>query len=71
MVFENEKGFHQTLINGDYIRIEPVVNHWVKGVQNSQLLLTKSPSHQVSKSPSPLHINMWMRTLCIRRNFVT
>lgn len=41
VVFENEKGFQQTLTNGDYIRIEPMVKHWVKGVQDSQLLLIK------------------------------
>lgn len=41
VVFENEKGFKQTLINGDYIKIEPMVKHWVKGVQDSQLLLIK------------------------------
>jgi len=39
--FENEKGFQQTLINGDYVNIEPLVTHWVKGVQDSQLLLIK------------------------------
>jgi quercetin dioxygenase-like cupin family protein len=41
VVFENEKGFKQTLINGDYINIEPMITHWVKGVQDSQLLLIK------------------------------
>lgn len=41
VVFENEKGFKQTLINGDYVKIEPMVTHWVKGVQDSQLLLIK------------------------------
>ena len=41
VVFENEKGFQQTLTNGDYIKIEPMVKHWEKGVQNSQLVLIK------------------------------
>ena len=41
VVFENEKGFKQTLTNGDFIKIEPQVMHWVKGVQDSQLLLIK------------------------------
>lgn len=41
VVFENEKGVKHTLANGDYVLIEPLVTHWVKGVQNSQLLLIK------------------------------
>lgn len=41
VVFENEKGFKQTLFAGDYIKIEPMVKHWVRGVQDSQLLLIK------------------------------
>lgn len=41
VVFENEQGFTQTLHVGDYILIEPMVTHWVKGVQDSQLLLIK------------------------------
>ncbi len=41
VVFENEKGIRQTLTNGDYINIEPMVEHWVKGIQDSQLLLIK------------------------------
>jgi quercetin dioxygenase-like cupin family protein len=41
VVFENEKGFKQTLANGDYVNIEPSVTHWIKGVQDSQLLLIK------------------------------
>ena len=41
VVFENEKGFKQTLTNGDFVKIEPQVMHWVKGVQDSQLLLIK------------------------------
>ncbi len=41
VVFENEKGYKQTLTNGDYINIEPLITHWVKGIQHSQLLLIK------------------------------
>lgn len=41
VVFENEKGFKQTLTNGDFVKIEPMVMHWIKGVQDSQLLLIK------------------------------
>lgn len=41
VAFENEQGFRQTLRNGDYVNIEPLVTHWVKGIQNSQLLLIK------------------------------
>ncbi len=41
VVFENEKGFKQTLHPGDYIKIEPMVKHWVNGVLDSQLLLIK------------------------------
>ncbi len=40
-VYEDEKGRRQALFNGDYIRIEPMVKHWVRGVQDSQLLLIK------------------------------
>lgn len=39
--FENEKGIKQTLLSGDYIRIEPMVKHWVDGIQDSQLVLVK------------------------------
>jgi quercetin dioxygenase-like cupin family protein len=41
VVFENENGVRQTLATGDYIHIEPMVKHWVRGVQDSQLLLIK------------------------------
>lgn len=41
VVFENEKGFKQSLASGDYVLIEPLVKHWVKGVLDSQLLLIK------------------------------
>lgn len=41
VVYEDETGLSQKLLPGDYIRIQPMVKHWVKGVQNSQLLLIK------------------------------
>ncbi|MDX2134800.1 MAG: hypothetical protein SFV52_08440 [Saprospiraceae bacterium] len=41
VIFENEKGLHQTLSSGDFVNIEPLVKHWVKGVRDSQLLLIK------------------------------
>lgn len=41
VVFENEKGVRQTLTHGDFINIEPMVVHWVKGIEDSQLLLIK------------------------------
>lgn len=41
VLFEDEKGISQTLKPGDYIHIEPMVSHWVKGVKDSQLLLLK------------------------------
>ncbi|MEZ4986406.1 MAG: hypothetical protein R2795_15435 [Saprospiraceae bacterium] len=41
VLFENENGLQKSLAAGDYIHIEPVVKHWVKGVLDSQLLLIK------------------------------
>lgn len=41
VVFENEKGDKETLVSGDYVHIEPMVKHWVVGVQDSQLVLLK------------------------------
>jgi quercetin dioxygenase-like cupin family protein len=40
-VYEDEKGVKHTLKNGDFFRITPMVKHWVKGVEDSQLLLIK------------------------------
>jgi len=40
-LFENESGLSETLLPGDYIHIEPFLKHWVKGVEESQLLLFK------------------------------
>lgn len=41
VVYEDEKSIKHTLKSGDFHRIEPNVKHWVKGVENSQLLLIK------------------------------
>jgi len=41
VVFENEKGVRETLLNGDYILIAQDVKHWVEGIVDSQLLLIK------------------------------
>lgn len=42
VVFENEKGFKQTLARMAILsKSKPQVMHWVKGVQDSQLLLIK------------------------------
>jgi len=41
VVFENEKGVKETLQSGDYVRIEPMVKHWVNAITNSQLILLK------------------------------
>lgn len=38
-VFENAKGVHENLLPGDYVEIEANVQHWVKGIALSQLLL--------------------------------
>jgi len=41
VVFNNEKGIELALKAGDYVDIEPLVKHWVKGVEDSQLVLMK------------------------------
>ncbi|HET9487951.1 MAG TPA: hypothetical protein VFO54_10965 [Chryseosolibacter sp.] len=41
VVFKNEKGIEKTLLPGDYIEIEPMVQHWVDGIEDSNLLLIK------------------------------
>ncbi len=41
VVFENEKGLKETLMSGDYVKIEPMVKHWVNAITNSQLILIK------------------------------
>lgn len=41
VVFENERGIKEILLPGDYLNIEPMIKHSVKGIQDSQLLLIK------------------------------
>ncbi len=41
VVFENEKGLKVTLLPGDYVPIEPMVKHWVRGIVDCQLVLIK------------------------------
>ena len=41
VVFENEKGANEILVPGDYVNIEPMIKHSVKGILDSQLLLIK------------------------------
>jgi quercetin dioxygenase-like cupin family protein len=37
--FENEIGEINFLKNGDYVTIQPLVKHWIDGIENSQLIL--------------------------------
>tara|TARA_R110001592_G_scaffold237306_4_gene496157 strand:+ start:1286 stop:1573 length:288 start_codon:yes stop_codon:yes gene_type:complete len=39
--YEDEAGLKTTLTSGDMHAIEPKLKHWVKGVQDSQLILLK------------------------------
>lgn len=41
IVFENGNGIKKTLKQGDYVNIEPLVDHWMKGITDSHLLLIK------------------------------
>ncbi len=41
VIFENEKRIKEKLLSGDFINIEPMVKHWVKGIIESQLILIK------------------------------
>lgn len=41
VVFENEKGESHILHPGEFVRIEPEVEHWVDGIEDSQLILMK------------------------------
>ncbi len=41
VIFENENGIKETLLSGDYVNIEPMVNHWIEGTIESQLILIK------------------------------
>lgn len=40
-IFDNVKGEKHELHEGDYVQIEPMVEHWVDGVHTSQLILVK------------------------------
>ena len=40
-VYQDEKGFNETLLPGDYVKIEPMVVHWVESDSGSDLLLIK------------------------------
>ncbi len=39
--FEDENGTAVSLKPGDYVDIVPMVKHWVKGIETSQLILIK------------------------------
>ena len=41
ILFENENGVKETLKQGDYVNIEPMVNHWMNSIADSYLLLIK------------------------------
>jgi len=41
IVFENGNGVKETLKQGDYVNIEPLVDHWMNSVTDSYLLLIK------------------------------
>ena len=41
VVFENEKGLKETLQSGDYLKIEPMIKHWVNAITQSHLILFK------------------------------
>lgn len=41
VVYEDELNNNRSLKAGEYIRILPMVKHWVKGLQDSELLLIK------------------------------
>lgn len=41
VVYEDEKKNTCNLKPGDFVRIQPHVKHWVKGIEDSQLLLIK------------------------------
>lgn len=39
VVFENELGVEESMNSGDFILIEPNIEHWVKGIKRSDLIL--------------------------------
>ncbi len=40
-VYEDENNLHLTLKNGDFVKIEPSIKHWLKGISQSNLILIK------------------------------
>lgn len=40
-VFENELGVKEKLLSGDFVKIEPMVKHWIEASTDSQLILMK------------------------------
>lgn len=40
-VYEDETGISEALHSGDYVNINPNVKHWLKGIENSNLILIK------------------------------
>lgn len=41
VVFEDENGGSYNLKSGNFHHIEPLLKHWVRGIQDSQLVLLK------------------------------
>jgi len=41
VIFENENGWREELLPGDYTLIKPMVKHWVTAIHDSQLILIK------------------------------
>ena len=41
VVNKKKKGIKENLLPGDYVHIEPMIQHSVKGIEDSQLLLIK------------------------------
>lgn len=40
-IYEDENGYKTTLESGSFQNIQPDIKHWVKGLEDSQLLLMK------------------------------
>lgn len=41
IVYEDENGVKTELKSGDYYQISPMVKHWLKGIETSQIILIK------------------------------
>lgn len=41
VIYQDEKGLKETLLSGDYVKIDPMVEHWIDCVAESNLLLIK------------------------------